>query len=534
MLFSPDWSEVDEFCEPLLTNPATGQAWTAAEVNALQAGIMLDSTTWIVRVTQAYVSVDAGESVVNLATYAYADGPTGINELTSITGVEPATFTYTTNGDVWTKIQAGVTWTYAYNEAGLLASVKQGATTVAQYFYDGLGRRVKSTEPSGSKTLTTYFVFSGDEVLFTKRVVGTTVTKTSYVYAAGLLVASVTGTTKAYFHQDHLGNTRLVTRGSTTDFKTNYKPFGPRYAPTGTDPKLTYTGEWTEPLGLVYLRARYYDPDLGRFVSKDPVLGSLGIPQTLNRYAYVVNNPLKYTDPTGEFWFKNPIGDWWDSLDSNWKTAIVFTVLTIAVIASAGVLAPAILGTVIAGAAISGAISGGIYVASAAISEESLSLGGFAASIAQGAFLGAAGAAVGSVAAGLASKINPLNPWGASRIITGFLGFGVGAGTELGGELVRGEAFDPFRIMLGGGLSVLSGRLAERLYPSFGMNPSSFGFSPWVFPSLRSVGRAVLNPSLAGPNARAVLYGGIVGPLVESSAAIIESIGGRSVPWYHG
>jgi len=54
-------------------------------------------------------------------------------------------------------------------------------------------------------------------------------------------------------------------------------------------------------LGLVYLRARYYDPDLGRFVSKDPVLGSLGIPQTLNRYAYVVNNPLKYTDPTGEF-----------------------------------------------------------------------------------------------------------------------------------------------------------------------------------------------------------------------------------------
>jgi hypothetical protein len=50
----------------------------------------------------------------------------------------------------------------------------------------------------------------------------------------------------------------------------------------------------------MYLRARQYDPDTGRFISLDPVLGSLSVPQTLNRYSYVVNNPLKYTDPTGE------------------------------------------------------------------------------------------------------------------------------------------------------------------------------------------------------------------------------------------
>lgn len=54
-----------------------------------------------------------------------------------------------------------------------------------------------------------------------------------------------------------------------------------------------------DPTGVVYLRARQYPPDIGRFVSADPVLGSLGMPRTLNRYAYVVNNPVTWIDPSG-------------------------------------------------------------------------------------------------------------------------------------------------------------------------------------------------------------------------------------------
>lgn len=56
-----------------------------------------------------------------------------------------------------------------------------------------------------------------------------------------------------------------------------------------------------EETGLYYLRARYYDPEIGRFISKDPVPGILSAPQTLNQYVYCINNPLKYTDPTGEW-----------------------------------------------------------------------------------------------------------------------------------------------------------------------------------------------------------------------------------------
>jgi RHS repeat-associated protein len=60
--------------------------------------------------------------------------------------------------------------------------------------------------------------------------------------------------------------------------------------------------------GLYYLRARYYDPVAGRFLSKDPVAGLLNDPQTLNPYVYTVNNPVNYVDPSGEFWLPVFVG----------------------------------------------------------------------------------------------------------------------------------------------------------------------------------------------------------------------------------
>ena len=51
------------------------------------------------------------------------------------------------------------------------------------------------------------------------------------------------------------------------------------------------------------MRARYYDPTTGRFLTRDPVPGVATLPQTLNPYAYALNNPVLYTDPSGEFAF---------------------------------------------------------------------------------------------------------------------------------------------------------------------------------------------------------------------------------------
>jgi RHS repeat-associated protein len=61
-----------------------------------------------------------------------------------------------------------------------------------------------------------------------------------------------------------------------------------------------YAGEWTDPTGLQYLQARYYSPFQGRFSTRDPFPGMLGLPGTQHPYAYALNNPVIYTDPSGE------------------------------------------------------------------------------------------------------------------------------------------------------------------------------------------------------------------------------------------
>ena len=69
---------------------------------------------------------------------------------------------------------------------------------------------------------------------------------------------------------------------------------------SGTQPRLTFNGQQTDgETGLVYLRARYYDPSVGRFQTKDPVQGCAGQPVTLNGYTYARNNPATFVDPKG-------------------------------------------------------------------------------------------------------------------------------------------------------------------------------------------------------------------------------------------
>jgi RHS repeat-associated protein len=63
-----------------------------------------------------------------------------------------------------------------------------------------------------------------------------------------------------------------------------------------------YTGqEWDAETGLYYFGARYYNPIIGRFITEDPIAGLASLPQSLNPYAYCLNDPLNYVDPEGEF-----------------------------------------------------------------------------------------------------------------------------------------------------------------------------------------------------------------------------------------
>ncbi len=118
-----------------------------------------------------------------------------------------------------------------------------GTTTFA---YDGLGDRIQETA-TGSNAYTNTYVASGDAMLYLKNLVGSATTKTVYLYAGSLLIGTVSGTTYSYFHQDALGDTRLVTQKPHSSvvvvFSTMYQPFGVPYGASGTDPSVKYTGQ---------------------------------------------------------------------------------------------------------------------------------------------------------------------------------------------------------------------------------------------------------------------------------------------------
>jgi RHS repeat-associated protein len=118
--------------------------------------------------------------------------------------------------------------------------------------------------------------------------------------------------TTHYYLSDGLGSTIALTDADGDGVNTyDYDVFGAVRSSTGSQPnEFRFTGEqWDDSAGLEYLRARYYDPAVGRFLGRDPFGGLMILPQSLNRYAYVLNNPALYRDPYG-YW--PSLGDVWD------------------------------------------------------------------------------------------------------------------------------------------------------------------------------------------------------------------------------
>ena len=122
----------------------------------------------------------------------------------------------------------------------------------------------------------------------------------AYVYA-GRVMSQISAGEEVYYHQDGLGSIIRVTSSSGVVLNHyEYDAFGPPNVILETvhNPFL-FTGEPYDDNGLVFLRARYYDPTTGRFLSRDTYLGSLNDPLAQHLYVYVGNNPVLYVDPSG-------------------------------------------------------------------------------------------------------------------------------------------------------------------------------------------------------------------------------------------
>jgi RHS repeat-associated protein len=116
------------------------------------------------------------------------------------------------------------------------------------------------------------------------------------------------GDTPLYLMGDHLGSTSLVVNTSGAQVaRRSYLLFGAQWAASGSLPTdFGFTGQReADEIGLYYYVARWLDPEIGHFVQADTIVPGAGNPAAWNRYAYVGYNPVRYTDPSGNW----PVGD---------------------------------------------------------------------------------------------------------------------------------------------------------------------------------------------------------------------------------
>jgi RHS repeat-associated protein len=199
-----------------------------------------------------------------------------------LTAVGSTSYTYDQNGNLATRGSD----TFTFNYANQLAQTVVGGTT-ATSTYNGDGLRMSHTVGAATSNYLWDVNRSVPEILQD----GTN----SYVYGLGLISSTNGSGVQTYYDSDGLGSTTDLTNSSAT--KTDgytYDAFGtPTHTSGSSTQPFQFAGQQTDAdSGLQYLRARYYDPGTGRFLSRDP----LGIG---NGYSYASNNPVNLVDPTG-------------------------------------------------------------------------------------------------------------------------------------------------------------------------------------------------------------------------------------------
>ncbi len=218
--------------------------------------------------------------------------------------------TYDANGNMITRAGGAISY-YSYNLPNLINS--GGNST--QFFYNASHQRWKQVASYSGVTETTHYIGGLLEVM--KRGAGATEYRHQIPAGNGTVVYTrrSDGSTGTYYAtSDHLGSSDVVLDGSAgVVARESFTHFGARrgsawtgspssadYTAFGNSTRNGFTGhEMLDSVSLVHLNGRVYDPFLGRFLSPDSVIQSLGATQSINSYAYAWNDPLKYTDPSG-------------------------------------------------------------------------------------------------------------------------------------------------------------------------------------------------------------------------------------------
>jgi RHS repeat-associated protein len=260
---------------------------------------------------QKVETTTAGTETTN---YSYDINDRLANETKTAIGGSQVVTTYTwdANGNLKSKaIGTSITF-YYWNADNRLIEIKQGATeatatSIAKYSYDADGNRVSKRVPNAQGDIvTTYLVdstFPYAQTLIENTTQGQSTTSTQYTWGMGLIEQNRAGQQTIY-HADGLGNIKALTdaNGTVTDTY-QYTAFGTVENQTGsTTNAYRYTAEYFDAdIGLQYNRARWYDPNAGRFTKQDNFRIDDATPITLHRYIYAYADPVNYKDPSGYF-----------------------------------------------------------------------------------------------------------------------------------------------------------------------------------------------------------------------------------------
>jgi RHS repeat-associated protein len=253
-------------------------------------------------------------------------------------------YLYDNNGNLQSKQQKGLSGevtNYVYSSENQLLGFKvypsgtSSPTKEVTYAYDALGRRMErrvidhTAETDPSKTFTRRYVYDGQNISaeydgddrlvaeFTHSGLAADDVLSAYVTSSGVDEKIATNEGSYFYLKDAQGTITDVTDSTGAKIQHYlYSAFGKLLGIQDANaaditaspvlvPEYGYTGrELDSESGLMYYRARYYNPDIGRFLQRDPHPGMLSIPGTaINSYTYVMNNPQNSVDPSGQFIF---------------------------------------------------------------------------------------------------------------------------------------------------------------------------------------------------------------------------------------
>lgn len=245
--------------------------------------------------TRRWIVID--EAVVDDIRYSY-------NGLNQIVQAGDEVFFHDAKGNVKRRIIPGEYKEIEYywnNENQLIrAELRESGTVVnaVNYVYNGLGQRIKRIEEMGENAGETTYVNNIGPIY-----------QPLAIYRDGVLEFQHDPVSDIYYDKGTIrymlngigGVSRVISQTGSTVESYRYDAFGNMLGELdGLRSPFKYNREqYDEVTGLIFLRSRYYDPGLGRFLSMDPHPGFLHNPQTLNPYVYVHNDPVNYVDPLG-------------------------------------------------------------------------------------------------------------------------------------------------------------------------------------------------------------------------------------------